>query len=154
MQESYIVKQLYLSSKLVYSGYKDRLLENLRENLPALTTKTSGIVCNISDIDVKFGIINEDGDLHSTVKIYGTLFKPEKGIEIKAIVIKSLQIGVLLSFLGINIWVKKEDTHGIVCNPGDQIDIIIKIVRYENGLFTCIAEIKKEDSDSEALADE
>ena len=49
---------------------------------------------------------------------------------------------------------QKEDTHGIVCNPGDQIDIIIKIVRYENGLFTCIAEMKKEDSDSEAITDE
>ena len=108
---------------------------------------------------MEFYEITLDGNTPIYIKANVDVVKPEKDMIIEVEIQKMIDFGIFAKNYDINFWISKENIDSYKFNPsinkyknpdekelniGDKINIKIKLIRYENKIYSCIGEFKDE----------
>lgn len=156
MSEMIIKEKRFIAARSLKQGFEKEILSELSEDLENLTRKERGIVTKIISVRAQLGNVSrKTGSVAVDLEMTAICYLPEAGNGVLATVTRPLAIGVLCSYLGINIWIGADDMRGMVYDEntdgyvtddsdiqivqGSEVNVIITTVRYNKGEFSCIA---------------
>ena len=149
----------FISPASVRPGLCSSVLEDLRSRKAELTTRERGIVTSIGGVRVTLGSVAHSGAVPAEVGVTGTHYLPQEGHEVEAEVVRVLNLGVLCTFLSINVWIKAENMKplafdgdayvngGSRVGVGSSVSVRVSAVRYEVDTkeFSCIGSLMERD---------
>lgn len=152
---------LYLTPDIIHEKDLTKIcIGMLEKNKKNFNDQEYGHIVKFNKIiSMVFDEITLDGNTPVYIKANVDTVKPEKDMMFEVEIQKMIDFGIFAQNYDINFWISKDNIEsyefnstlnkyknkdGKELNIGDKINIKIKLIRYENKIYSCIGEFKDE----------